>query len=811
LVTDDTSLQIINNLKGRMSLMFRLNLKIAFRNLWRNKGITFINIGGLAIALAAFILVMMYFTYETSFDQTNPNYKNIYIVGRIYPEFKTNYTPPALAKAIKENFPEVELAGIIKEGMFEVAMKKGNNSFFTNKFIQVDYSAAKILDLKPQGGLQRPAGQTDRLNYLSKEAMQTLFPAKRDLQPELVYMGSTTSGITSTINGSIASNKHSSILFDAVSIANELGQGENYGHNNYYTYVQLKPGTDVALLEKKITGLYKAELLKDETDQKIIDEIKQVSTFLDALSNQHLKPKAGNDAPYKILIALSVLGILILVIASINFTNLSITQAAKRAKEVGVKKVMGAYRFQLASQFLVEIFIQCFVATILSLILAELVLPKFNNLFQTGISIWYINNNLFWQLPVILCLITILAGIYPAFVLSGFKPALVLKGNFATSRQSRWLRNGLLVLQFSVAVLFIISLLIINAQLKYMRSQDLGFTANQVVHIKNNVHFHDPSKFEPVRKKMLKIPGIRAVTVASNLPDGSKNGINSYSINGVQSNIDFLDVDFDYFETLNIKLKEGRFFSKAFISDTANAAVINESTVAKFGIKDPVGQIIRGCDMDYKIVGVIKDFKAQGFENMVQPTIYTIKNSCGNWKLQIMLKIEERQMAAALNALKTQWPDINPLDGEDFRYEFLDELYGKLFKKQEQLQSVFFAAAMLTIFIAILGVYAFAKYMTNGRMKEIALRKILGASNLQILKLINNSFFIIVIVANLISWPVAYIIIEKWLDTFAYRIELSLSPFLFSAVITVLLTVITVSLQAKKAVKASPADALKYE
>jgi putative ABC transport system permease protein len=168
-------------------------------------------------------------------------------------------------------------------------------------------------------------------------------------------------------------------------------------------------------------------------------------------------------------------------------------------------------------------------------------------------------------------------------------------------------------------------------------------------------------------------------------------------------------------------------------------------------------------------------------------------------------------MAAALNALKTQWPDINPLDGEDFRYEFLDELYGKLFKKQEQLQSVFFAAAMLTIFIAILGVYAFAKYMTNGRMKEIALRKILGASNLQILKLINNSFFIIVIVANLISWPVAYIIIEKWLDTFAYRIELSLSPFLFSAVITVLLTVITVSLQAKKAVKASPADALKYE
>ena len=472
---------------------------------------------------------------------------------------------------------------------------------------------------------------------------------------------------------------------------------------------------------------------------------------------------------------------------------------------------MGAYRFQLTTQFLTEIFIQCLVATVLALTLAELVLPGFNNLFQINLSIWHINNSLIWQLPLILCVITIIAGIYPALVLSGFKPALVLKGNFSTSKQSHLLQNGLLVFQFSIAVIFIIGLFIINSQLKYMRSQDLGFTANQVVYIKNVVYFNDPAKFKPIREKILKIPGIKTATVATGLPDGSKSGSNGYTFNGIQSNIDFVDIDFDYFETLNIKLKEGRFFSEAFKTDTANSAVINESTVAKFGMKNPVGQTIRGCNIDYKIVGVVKDFKAQGFENAVQPTIYAIKNPCGNLKLQVMVKIEESKMAGALAALKAQWPEINTRDGEDFRYEFLDELYGKLFKKQEQLQSVFLAAAVLTIFIAILGLFAFAKYITNRRIKEIAVRKILGASDIQILKLINSSFLTMVIVANIISWPVAYILTNKWLETFVYRIDLPVFPFVISALITILLTVLTVSIQAKRAVKANPVDALKYE
>ncbi|WP_316832038.1 ABC transporter permease [Pedobacter aquatilis] len=791
--------------------MFKLNLKIALRNLWKNRGITTINVGGLAIALAAFILVVMYFTYETTFDKTNPNYDNIYIVGRIEPDFKTNYTSPPLAKAIKQSFPEVEEAGITKGSFFELTIKKGKHTVFAKNILQADYNAAKILNIQPNGGLVKPSGEVERLSYLNTENMKTLFPDKTDNKPEMVGFGASNSGVTGIIAGSIVNNLHSNFAFDGVSIGNEIGKGENYGYNNYNTYIQVKPGTDIANLEQKITELYRKELLKGETDQKVVDEIKTVSTFLDPLSNLHLKPKAGNDAPYKILVALSVLGILILVIACINFTNLSIAQATKRAKEVGVKKVMGAYRFQLTTQFLTEIFIQCAVATVLALILAELVLPYFNNLFLVNLSIWHFDNNLLWQLPLILCLITLIAGIYPAMVLSGFKPALVLKGNFSTSKQSSWLRNGLLVFQFSIAVIFIIGLLIINSQLKYMRTQDLGFTANQVVYIKNVSLFNKPENFQPVRERILKIPGIKSATVATAIPDGSDNGANGYTFEGRQGSLDFVDVDFDYFETLDIKLKEGRFFNKGFGTDTANAAVVNESTVAKYGMKNPVGKTIRGCNIDYKIVGVVKDFKSQGFENAVQPTIYSIKNPCGNYKTQLMLKIEENKMVDALAALKAQWPQINPKDGEDFRYEFLDELYGKLFKKQEQLQSVFFAAALLTIFIAILGLFAFARYITNGRIKEIAVRKILGASDVQIFKLINSAFFVMVLIANAISWPVAYILTKKWLKTFAYRINLPVLPFVISALITILLTVITVSIQARKAVKANPVDALKYE
>ncbi|MGN7205652.1 FtsX-like permease family protein [Pedobacter sp. SAFR-022] len=788
--------------------MFKLNLKIALRNLKRNFSVSLINIGGLSVALAAFILIALYVNYETSYDKDNPNYEHIYIVGRDLKDLKTNFTPPPLAELIAQHCPEVELVGKMTPSNLDFAIISDAGRIYLKNTMVMDYNAAKIFNLRPQGGLKKPKGEFERLTYLNEASIRTLFPGKKDNMPELVMMGNKALGITGTIHGSIVPNPHSNIQFDAIAIGNYLGVSEGFGFPNYYTYIQVKPRTDISALQVKIDRLLKEGLIKANVDRASIEN---ETIFLDPLSNLHLKPIAGNDTNYKVVIALFILSILIVVIACINFTNLTIAQANKRAKEVGIKKVLGSYRQMLTVQFLFEIMAQCLVSLILALVLAELFMPAFNNLLGVPLSLWEGAEALYWILPLILVVVTLIAAVYPALILSGFTPAGVLKGHFHTGIQTSWTRKGLLVVQFAIAVIFIAGILIVSKQVSYIQTEDTGFEADQVLLIKNMTMFNKPEVFAPLREKMLKIEGIKSATAANVTPGGTETGSNSYALDGKEALLDFVDVDFDYFETLGIKLKSGRTFSNEYKRDTVNSAIINESAAAKYGILDPVGKTIRGCNIDYKIVGVIKDVKSQGFEAAVQPTIYTMKNPCGNPRLEIMLKVEAGKMAAVIASLKKQWPEINKLDGEDFRYDFLDELYGRLFKKQEQLKSVFFTASMLTVFIAILGLFAFSKIMTSNRSKEIAVRKVLGASDFQVLKLLNSFFLWMLLLANLIAWPFVYILAKTWLDTFAYRIEISIVPFAIAGIISVVLAIITVSLQATKAVQANPAKVLKHE
>jgi len=792
--------------------MFKLNFKIALRNLWKNKVYTAINIGGLSIALAAFILVILYVTYETSYDKDVPNYDRIYQVGRSLPDFKTEYTPAPLAKLIQDNFPEVEVAGKMSPTWFEFPLNTEKGRIYSTKALMMDFKTAKMFNIWPDA---KSVDENDPgfQGYVPKLFIKELFPNQKVAFPIEVGLGPKKAAQSAKLFGTIdRTDEHSNIKFDFVSLSKDIAfENKDYGTNNYRTFIQVKEGADIEALQQKIDRLFKAELIKGglpANDRRIAG---RSVIFLDPLKNLHLRPMAGNDTNYKIVVALFGLGILIIIIACINFTNLTIAQATKRAKEVGIKKVLGAYRFNLTFQFLAEIFMQCLLALVLGLIIAEMLLPVFNNLFGIPLSIWHGNAALFGQLLLILIGVTVISGIYPALVLSGYKPASVLKGNMQTSYKTLWLRNSLLAGQFVIAIIFIAGLLIVNNQLKYMRAEDKGFKSSQVVFIKNIQFYNTPKDFESARNKIMKISGVNNVTVASDIPDGSKPGTNNYKLESKELSIDFLDVNFDYFETLDIKLKSGRFFSRDFIADTANSAILNETAVARYGITNPVGKIIRGCNMDYKIVGVVRDFKAQGFETAVEPTIYAVKNPCNDKKLKIMVNIDQNSMTSVLAALKSQWSVINTLDGEDFRYEFLDELYGKLFKKQEQLQSVFFFAAMLTIFIAVLGLFAFSAFTTNNRIKEISIRKILGATDFQMFKMLNTFFIWIVLIANLIAWPLAYILAKKWLETFAYRIDIPLFPFFIAAVLSTVLTVITVSIQARKAVKTNPADALKYE
>lgn len=796
--------------------MFRLNLKIALRNLWKNKVYTAINIGGLAIALAAFILVAIYVRFETSFDHNVPNYKQIYQVGRSLPYRKTNYTSLSLAKVMKDAIPEIESVGRSRRTDFEFAIHTSDARVYLKDVMTVDYSLAKMFNIEIEGGIVKPKEGALNL-YMPKALISAIFPKKVPVFPARVSIGPKSAVQYGDVTGIVNHNSaHSNLVFDALIITEDAGKDQDATANNYFTYIEVKQGTDIGLLQEKVNAVFKEVLKKEglltdtQKDPAGLKKADQPEIFLDPLDHLHLRPVAGNNTNYKIVLALSILTILVMVIACINFTNLTIAQTNRRAKEVGVKKVLGAYRLSLVFQFLIEILMQCLVALVLAVILAEIFLPLFNDAFGVSFSLWKGNYELIWQLPLVLLIITLISGVYPALVLSGFKPVSVLKGNLQTSFKTLWLRNALLVTQFTVAIVFMAGLLIVSSQLKYMQTEDTGFKAGQVVYIKNMVWF-DRGYFENMKSRILEIPGVNSFTVASDVPDGSRPGSVKYAMEGKELGMDIIHVDFDYFETLQMRLKEGRFFSKNFPTDAENGIVLNEAAVAAYGITQPVGKTIRGCDLDYRIVGVVKDAKMQGFEAAVEPTVYAVKSTCANGKMKLMMNIDPDRMAGVLATLKSDWANLNKMDGDDFRHEFMDELYGRLFKKQEQLQSVFYAAAMLTIFIAIIGLFAFSAFTISSRIKEISIRKVLGATDFNILSLLNSFFVKMVLIANLIGWPIAYIAAQRWLESFVYRIELPVFPFILAGLISILLTVLTVSFQARTAMKLSPVDALKYE
>ncbi len=790
--------------------MFKLNFKIVLRNFKQNPAHTFINIGGIAIAIAAFIIIVLYTKHEKEFDATNPNYNNIYLVGRDLPNNVSNYTSAELAKKIKETCPEVELVGKVKYTNFEMAMSSASSRIYVKNVLQADYEAYRIFNFQVSSGLFKPKGNGERSVYISENDFRSLFPKNINFDPEMVVIGNKSMGMTAKVDGTFQSNPHSNLVFDGLAVAEDISEGMTSVENSYMTFIQVKPNTNIKHLTNKINELYQRSLAREVTDVTSAGDQK-ILVFLDPLKNLHLNQKAGTTNSKKIVDGITYIGFLVLLLGCVNSINMNIAQSTKRAKEIGVKKVMGASQHSLVLQFIMEIFVRCSIAAILGLMIVELILPLVNNSLDVNLSLLKGNESIFWLIPSTLVVTTILSGLYPAFVLSSYKPAMVLKGNFYNSLQSQWLRKVLLVFQFSIAIAFIIGLLIVRDQLNYLQTQDKGFSADQVVYIRNMAIFDKETVFKSVKERIMKVNGVKSVTVANNIPTSPKPQSQLFSVDGKENYFSLVNVGFDYFETLDVKLADGRLFSPTFSADTASSVILNEAAVKRFQISNPIGKTIRGCNTVYKIIGVIKDFKSEGFEKVVEPTVYSIKNTCGEAKTAIMIKVDQGKTSGVLQELKANWSTINELDGEDFRYDFLDSLYYKLFKKQEQLKFVFTCLSAITILIAMFGIYAYAKFITNSRQKEIAVRKILGASNYQIIQLLIVHFTGLMVISNMIAAVVVYVVASKWLENFAYKEAISAVPFVVTSLATTILIMITVCFHAFKALKTKPVTILKYE
>nr|WP_293836902.1 ABC transporter permease [uncultured Arsenicibacter sp.] len=791
--------------------MYTLDVKIALRAFFKEKWYNFLNIAGLALGLSAFIIVSLYVDNETSYDQWNDQIDRIFLVERELPDGPSPYTPGKLAAAIKSQCPEVEEAGRINTALFQLPFYTASGRYLVKKWMGADYSIAGMFRIRPKDFQLKPDG-TGLTTLLSPQMAAALFPHEASVQNKTVYMLSKT-GMPLMINGVVnESPGNTNLTFDCIGFSDDITQGkdQSYANQIYQTYLLVRPGTDVSRLTRKIDKIYKEAAMADTSEvAKAALRATKTAVYLDPLATLHLKPHYGSSVNNQLVQGLIILAVIILAVTGINFTNLYITQAGRRAKEVGIKKVNGIGQRQIIGQFLLEIVLQGSVALLISFGIVLISLPYVNQLLGVTLQMSGINLHVIGQLAVALLMLTALAGLYPSLMLAGFSPAVVLRGNEPDNRgRFTWIRGSLTIFQFAFATGFVIVLVVINQQLTFMRSEHPGFTAKQVVYIDNLGIYNHPRQFESVSSRIRAIPGVKNVTVASTVPGGMLPATYEYIVRDRPYAMQTIAVGYGYFETLGIRLTEGEAFSSSFPVDSAHA-VINETAARAIGIKNPVGTIIQGRYGSYRITGVVKDVKAQGFETAIAPAIYVMHTGAGIAKTQIMISIEQKAMTAVLAVLRQQWSSINKLDGDTFSYHFLDDVYGQLFRRQEQLKNVLSGFSALAILIASLGVFALAAQSVRSRMKEIAVRKVFGAGGRQLVLTLARPFLFMVLIANGIAWPVSWLVADTWLETFAYRIPVTVFPFVIGLAISLLVVILTVCGQIIRAVRFNPAFTLK--
>ncbi|QRR01343.1 ABC transporter permease [Dyadobacter sandarakinus] len=793
--------------------MNRLHFNIALRTFLKGKWYNLLNILGLALGLATFTFVSLYVAHETSYDQWNPNIDRVFLVERELPNGPSPYTPGNLAAAIKGTCPEVEETGRMNTALFQLPFFTRSGRFLIKKWVGADYSMARILGIQAVGFELKPGpDHAVPMVLLSRRTAGVLFPGDSSVSGKTVNIMSR-SGMPMTIAG-VAEDApgNTNLQFDCIGFSQDLTQGkdQSYANQIYQTYLLVKPGTNMELLSRKIDRIYKEAALADTSlvARQALAMAGKPAIYLDPLKNLHLKPHYSSPVNDRIVKGLAILAIIILVVTGVNFTNLYVSQAAKRSKEVGIKKVSGMNKSQIIFQFLAEIFFQCMIALAASLAIVTAALPYFNRLLGVKLLLSGISMEITMQILAALITLTLLAGLYPALVMAGFRPAEVLRGNQSGKGSFSWSSGIIPVFQFTFAIGFVITLIIINQQIRYMKTENPGFEAGQVLYVDNMGIYNHPDQFEAVGSRIRAIPGVKNVTVASSVPGGILPPSYEYLVQSKAYTMQTIAVGYNYFETLNIGLKEGAVFSSTFHRDSASA-VINQAAAKALGLASPVGTVIRGRAGSYTITGVVNDVKTAGFEAQVQPAIYLLHDPFGLPKTQIMIRAESSAMRPVLAALSRDWSSINKLDPDNFNYHFLDELYGKLFLRQEQLQSVLTCFSALAVFIASLGFFASAAQAIHLRMKEVAIRKVFGARSGQLMITLGKPFFYVMLTANALAWPAAFLAATQWLETFAYRIDLTFAPFLIATALSIVIVAVTVGLQMIRAVRFNPAMKLK--
>ena len=812
--------------------MFKNYFKIAFRNLSRNKVYSFINIFGLAISLATCILMITYIYGELGYDRNNKNSDRLFRIAykadkKINPKDKNwAATSAPFAWGLKSDIPEVEQATrLLKFPTLDKMLLKyekagGNKEFYETNGYYVDSTFFQIFTYDFRLGNPLTALNEPNSLVISEEVARKMFGDENPLNKSIT-VGLPYGNFLYRVKGVFDESRikshipaHFFLSMRNGDVGTWVQSQTNWATNNiFHTYVKLKAGADPKTFEKKLQPFIDR---RGYADLKEFGVTRQL--FIQPVPDIYLHSDLdGEIAPNGNIVYLYILGsiaLFVLLIACINFMNLSTARSMKRAKEVGVRKVLGAEKSSLIYQFLGESIIMSCIALGLALLIATILLPYFNQLTQKNGTLFA--QPVIWLWIGILTLGTgILSGIYPAFYLSSFRPIAVLKGKLLNNLSGASIRKGLVTFQFVISICLILGAIVIDQQLKFMDSQPLGFNKNQQVVLPLN-NQEAMKNYQPLKTELLKSPGIKTVTSGSTYP-GIENIQDMLFYAERKTVKDVVDihlatVENDYIETLGFTLLSGRVFSKEFTADSNNI-VLNQAALAELGydLKTAVGKKIyfdfQGIHNTMQIIGVVKDFNFESLYNRIKPFGFT--KILGNKNSYVIANITTNNYAEVLSGMEQSWKKINP--GTPFVYSFLDRDFQKNYEKDQRASGVVGYFTLVAILIACLGLFGLSAFSTEQRMKEIGIRKVLGASVMSIITLLSREFIRIVVVAIFIASPLAWYIMHKWLEGFEYKIPIHWWMFVLTGFLAIFISLSTVSFQAIKAAITNQVNSLRSE
>jgi len=799
-------------------------IKIAFRNFGKNKLATFINVFGLTLGLVGVILTILYWKDELSFNQWNPERDVVYqVVHDMGDEIWSTATVPEGPK-MKETFPEIQDILYLNWQGDDLIQTNGK-SFYMSNLLPATSNFFEFFPFEfTEGSSQNALADLQSIAISTKWAKSLYGDAQavgktiKILDKEYIVKGVYKNDVNSS------ENPDAVIPIDW----NKLWEKNSaqWGNYSYKLYVKIKDGSYSEDLVKRINHevVYVSQTLPNSKKEGISTEEYQnkygkTEIIFDKLSEMRLFSVGDGGTLGKgnlsLLYIMSGLALVILLLSCVNFINLTTANSIKRAKEVGVRKTLGAQRKNLIVQFMLESFVLCLFSLLLALALAEIILPYFNGYLNKNMKLEFSSMAVYLSLCLMVAIL--LSGLIPALYLSKFQPLKVLKGNFSRSKSGTLIRDGLMGFQFLISSFFLIGGLVIYQQVHYMMTRDLGFNADQTLMVYMNDYQFDNryQKYKRIKNEFSKIDGVETVSSGMRIPG---------YLNSVTNNLNYLDksinaascaMEYDYLDLLNVKIVEGRNLSPEISSDTIQNVLVNETLVKEFGLKNPIGTEVQSgmSEENFKIVGVVEDFFIEGFDRKIKPTLFFHWNTVDWQKLNfnsVLFKIQPDKTESVLNEIEKRWKtEIEP--GYPFNYSFIDQQFARTYDQYKKQKNLFFILTITVVTIALLGLFGLVSFIIEQRMREISIRKTLGASQSNLVNMFSRKYVLIAGISVLCSIPLTYYLMQKWLENFVYRIELPWWPFVLAFFVLVLLAFLVVVIRTIRAAQTNPVEYLKYE